>query len=134
VSDAEVAVLVHRFYDDIWNAWDDELVDSTLSEDFRFRGSLGHETEGRDGFRSYRDGIRRACPDFRNEIRDLVVTDDRAAVRLEWSGTHTGDMLGFEPTHRPFRYPGAALVTVGSGLLTVAWVVGDLSAMQHPES
>ena len=64
--------LVRRFYDDAWNRWDDDAVDELLSVDFSFRGSLGEEVVGREGWRASRDLIRRAVPDFHNEIVDLV--------------------------------------------------------------
>ena len=41
--------------------------------------SLGDETRERDGWQTYRDTIRRAVPDFHNEIVDLVATPGRAA-------------------------------------------------------
>jgi hypothetical protein len=43
--------LVRRFYEEAWNRWDDTVVDALLAEDFVFRGSLGDEVRGRDGWR-----------------------------------------------------------------------------------
>jgi steroid delta-isomerase-like uncharacterized protein len=122
--------LVARFYDRLWNAWDDAAVDDTLAEDFRFRGSLGDQTEGRDGWRRYRDKIRSGSHDFRNEIVELVVDGDRVAARLRYSGTHSGPLLGIEATGRPFSYAGAAFFTVARGRLASAWVLGDLAGLR----
>jgi predicted ester cyclase len=126
----DVEDLVHRFYDELWNAWDDEAVAEVLHPDLQFRGSLGQETTGLDEWRAYRDGVRRSAPDFHNEVVDLVVSGDRAAARLRWSGTHTGPLLGIAPTGRSFRYDGAAFFTARDGLLAEVWVVGDLGALQ----
>jgi steroid delta-isomerase-like uncharacterized protein len=119
--------LVVRFYDQLWNSWDDQAVESVLAEQFRFRGSLGQHTVGRDGWRQYRDGIRAAAPDFHNEVVELVADGDRAAARLLYSGTHTGDLLGHPPTGRRFRYAGAAFFRAEDGHLVEAWVLGDLA-------
>jgi len=89
-SVAGVGELVERFYDWLWNAWDDNAVESTLAENLAFRGSLGQETTGRDGWRSYRDQVRRGAPNFTNFVLDLVAADDRAAARLRYIGTHRG--------------------------------------------
>lgn len=124
-----IADLVQRFYTDLWNRWDDGLVGDLLSPDFLFRGSLGQEVQGRDGWRRYRDLIRQGSSDFHNEIIDLVVAEDRAAARLEYSGTHTGPLLGFNPTGRRFTYSGAAFFTASDALLTEAWVLGDLQSL-----
>ena len=82
--------LIERFYARAWNSWDDAAVTSLLDERFVFRGSLGDEVTGRNGFRGYRDKVRAAFPDFHNEILDLVVEGDRAAVRLRYTGHHRG--------------------------------------------
>src|SRR5690348_1326245 len=60
---AATAALVVRFYEQLWNRWDDAAVDEVLAEGFRFRGSLGNQTIGRDGWRGYRDLTRRYAPD-----------------------------------------------------------------------
>jgi predicted ester cyclase len=122
--------LVHRFYDDLWNAWDDGAVPEVLHPDLRFRGALGQETTGRAEWRAYRDGVRRSAPDFHNEVVDLLVAGDRVAARLTWSGTHAGSLLGIAPTGRRFRYDGAAFFTVADGLLAEVWVVGDRVALR----
>lgn len=124
-----VGNLVRRFYADLWNRWDDSAVDEVLAEDFAFRGSMGTRTHGRDGWREYRDTIRRGAPDFHNELVDLVVDGDRAAARLNYTGRHAGPLAGLPPTGRRFTYAGAAFFTSRDGRLTAAWVLGDLHGL-----
>lgn len=126
----DVSALVHRFYDDLWNAWDDDAVAGVLHPDLRFRGSLGQESRGLDQWRGYRDGVRRGSSDFHNEVVDLVAGVDRAAARLVWSGTHDGALLGIEGTGRRFSYAGAAFFTARDDLLAEIWVVGDLAGLR----
>jgi predicted ester cyclase len=121
--------LVLRFYDRLWNAWDDTAVDGTLAPQFTFRGSLGDRTNGRDEWRTYRDKVRAGSSDFHNDIIDLVVSGERAAARLEYSGTHDGPLLGVAPTGRRFNYAGAAFFTAAHGQLIGAWVLGDLAGL-----
>ena len=42
--------LVERFYNEVWNQADETVAREILAEDFRFRGSLGPEKFGQDGF------------------------------------------------------------------------------------
>lgn len=123
--------LVRRFYEQLWNNWDDAAVEYTLAPRFIFRGSLGEQTTNRSGWRAYRDRVRHGSSDFHNEIITLVADGDRAAARLLYSGTHTGPLLGFTPTGRAFGYSGAAFFTASQGLLTSAWVLGDLHDLRH---
>jgi predicted ester cyclase len=123
--------LVHRFYDDCWNRWDDAAVDEVLAEDFAFHGSLGDEAHGRTAWRAYRDRVRAAAPDFNNEVIDLIWCNDRAAVRLRYAGHHRGDLLGIAGTGRRFEYDGTGFFTSKNGVLSAAWVLGDLDSLRR---
>ena len=122
--------LVRRFYERLWNQWDDAAVDSTLDPHFQFRGSLGDVVSGRDEWLGYRDKIRAGSSDFQNEVAELIVDGDRAAARLVYSGTHDGPLLGLPATGRRFTYAGAAFFTADRGRLVAAWVLGDLVALR----
>lgn len=127
----DVRDLIQRFYQRLWNAWDDDAVEDTLAEDFTFRGSLGDETVGRDGWRGYRDHVCVGAPDFSNTLVDLVVEGDRAAARLRYVGTHRGPLLGLAGTGRAFAYDGAAFFRASGGRLVQAWVLGDLADLRR---
>jgi steroid delta-isomerase-like uncharacterized protein len=126
-----VEELVRRFYAAVWNRWDDTAVNELLDEHFVFRGSLGDQVRGRDGFRSYRDKIRTAFPDFHNQIVDLVASGDRAAARLCCSGHHQGEVLGIAPTGARVAYEGAAFFTASDGQLAEVWVLGDVDGLRR---
>jgi steroid delta-isomerase-like uncharacterized protein len=128
---AAIDELVRRFYDDLWNRGDDSLVDDVLAASFEFRGSLGTSTLGRDGWRAYRDSVRAGSSDFHNSVVTLVSSGASAAARLVYSGTHTGPLLGIPATGRRFEYAGAAFFTSADGVLTSAWVLGDLTALRE---
>jgi hypothetical protein len=76
-----IGVLIERFYGELWNRWNDSVVEDTLSPGFTFRGSLGQETSDRQGWRRYRDLVREGSADFHNEIVELVCDGGRAAAR-----------------------------------------------------
>lgn len=131
MENSDEADLVRRFYADAWNRWDDGAVDEILAEDVTFRGSLGDEVRGRSGWRAYRDMIRSGVPDFHNEIVDLVTSPGRAAARLRYTGHHTGVLLGHRGGGARIDYAGAAFFTCVSGVLTAAWVLGDIDALRR---
>jgi steroid delta-isomerase-like uncharacterized protein len=131
VHDRDIERLVRRFYAEAWNRWDDGAVDALLAESFAFRGSLGDEVRGRDGFRAYRDKIRAALPDFHNEVVDLVASGERAAARLRYSGHQRGELLGIAATGAWITYEGAAFFTASGGCLHRVWVLGDLDNLRR---
>lgn len=131
MTSEEVRALVRRFYEVLWNRWDDQAVPSVLADGFVFRGSMGTSTVGRDGWRSYRDTVRQGSPDFHNELTAIICEDDRAAARLVCSGHHVGPLLGIPGTDRCFRYDIAAFFKATDGRLTEAWVLGDLDGLRR---
>ncbi|MDQ3851007.1 MAG: ester cyclase [Actinomycetota bacterium] len=121
---------MHRFYRDVWNGWDDRAVDALLAPGFALRGSLGDEAHGREGFRAYRDKVHAAFGDFHNEVRELIVDGERAAVRLTCTGRHDGEILGLAPTGARVAYEAAAFFRTEGGYLQEAWVLGDLDGLR----
>jgi predicted ester cyclase len=130
VGDQYITDLVERFYSEAWNRWDDPSVDSILTADFVFRGSLGDEAEGRGGFRAYRNKVRAAFPDFHNEVSEVVADGNRAAVRLRCTGRHDGELFGIAPTGLRVAYDAAAFLRSRDRQLCAAWVLGDLGHLK----
>jgi hypothetical protein len=71
---------IRRFCYELWNDWRLDLAEQLLSPALEFRGSLGKEVRGRDGFVAYAQIVRAAFPDFHNEVRELVI-DETAPPR-----------------------------------------------------
>jgi len=130
VTDDETRLLVRRFYEVLWNAWDDDAVQDVLANTFRFRGSLGTETFGCAGWRQYRDMVRSASPDFHNEVVELVCENGHAAARLTCTGHHLGHLLGIPPTGRAFHYSAAAFLECVDGRIANGWALGDVEDLR----
>jgi steroid delta-isomerase-like uncharacterized protein len=118
--------VIERFYHELWNRFDESLVPELMTEDVRFRGSLGPVRNGREGFTEYMRIVRTAFPDFTNRIDDLVSEGDRSFARLHYSGTHRGEVFGIGATGRHVEYEGAALFRFRDGRIREGWVLGDL--------
>jgi SnoaL-like polyketide cyclase len=56
--------VIERFYDEVWNEWDLAVADEIVSENVRFRGSLGSTLEGLEAFKDYVRTVRTAFPDW----------------------------------------------------------------------
>ena len=122
---ASTRQIVERYYNEMWNRWQFELVPELLTPKIRFRGSLGVEVVGHDAFLRYMKSVHAAFPDFHNRIDDLLIDWNRAAVRLSYTGTHSGPLFGIEPTGRQIRYQGIAIFTIAGERIESGWVLGD---------
>jgi len=122
---------VRAFYERLWNSWDLDAIPELLSEDLRFRGSLGHEKRGHDGFAGYVEMIRAAFPDFHNRVEDLWEEDDTVVARLTWSGTHEGEIFGLPPTGRRIEYVGVGVFHFADARIDRVWVLGDMLGLMR---
>jgi predicted ester cyclase len=124
-----VPELVRQFYERIWNGGDLDAVVDLLHEDFLFRGSLGSECRGREGFTDHVRSVRGALSDYRCEILDCVTQDNRAFAKMRFSGVHTREFLGHLPTGLPVHWLGAALFRFSEDLIAELWVLGDQAGL-----
>jgi predicted ester cyclase len=119
-------LLIERFYLEMWNRFDKSIVSEILTEDLRFRGSLGQSKNGHSEFGEYVDFVQRAFPDFSNEIEEIISEGDKAFAKLLYRGTHRGEIFGITPTGRPVRYAGAAVFKFRGDRIAEVWVLGDI--------
>lgn len=123
--------LVERFYHEVWNRADEDVAREILHADFRFRGSLGPEKRGPDGFIEYLRSVHAALADFTCIIDDLIVTGTRAAARMTFKGLHRGRLFDVEPTGREIRWSGAAFFTTDGSQIVELWVLGDVDGVKR---
>jgi steroid delta-isomerase-like uncharacterized protein len=121
--------VIGRFYHEMWNRFDKALISVLLTEDVRFRGSLGQSKNGHVELSEYIDFVRRAFPDFTNEIEELISEGDKAFARLTYRGTHRGEIFGIAPTGRRVEYAGAAVFSFRGDKIAEVWVLGDISGL-----
>jgi len=123
--------LVRRFYDEVWNRQDEAVARAILHADFRFRGSLGPELRGVDGFIDYLRATHRALGSCTCIVDDLVATTDRAAARMRFRGIHRARFFGVEATGREIIWAGAAFFTSDGNQIVALWVLGDLDGVKR---
>ncbi len=121
--------LVETFFNVMWNRWDDATMRDILDPAIDFRGSIGLQVHGHDGFAGYMQTIRDAFSDFHNRIDDIVATDARAVARLTYTGTHDGPLFDHPATGKAIEYAGVAMFTMAGGKITKVWVLGDRLAL-----
>ncbi len=118
--------LIERFYNDMWNKFDQSLFPEILHEDLTFRGSLGHVNRGLNEFGESVNFVRAAFPDFHNQIVDTITEENKTFARLTYTGTHRGELFGIRPTDKRVQYAGAAVFTMTEAKIADVWVLGDI--------
>ena len=75
--------------------------------------------------RSFRAGF----PDLEIRPVDVLILGDRAAWRVEGTGTHTGEFMGIPPTGRTVRFAGVDMGTLQDGKAHHHWSGADTLGM-----
>jgi predicted ester cyclase len=69
--------------------------------------------------------LRRAFPDARFTIEDILADGDKLADRYTISGTHARPFLGIPATGRQIHLAGISIVRVSGGKIAERWAVTD---------
>jgi steroid delta-isomerase-like uncharacterized protein len=70
-----------------------------------------------------------AFPDLGIQVEDMVAAGDRVAVRVRFTGTHTGDFLGVPPSGKRVDYESQELYRFEAGRLAEEWICSDTMTM-----
>jgi len=113
-----------------FNANDLDACIAQLAPDFVMHlVELPEPIHGASAWREGAELMRRAFPDLRIDIDDLVAADDKVAARLTLSGTHTGEYLGFAPTGRSIAYASHEFYRFADGLVAEEWICSDTATL-----
>ena len=123
--------LVERFYHQVWNRADEGAARDILDANFVFRGSLGPQLRGPDGFIVYLRAVHAAVGGFTCTIEELIATDESAAAKMLFHGIHRGKFFGVAATGRAVQWSGAAFFTTRGGRIASLWVLGDIDGLKR---
>jgi steroid delta-isomerase-like uncharacterized protein len=123
----ENEALVRRYFEEIWNKGNLELIDELFTTNFVRHGPVGTEGEvrGLEGFKGLVSSYRSGLPDLRIPIEDLIAEGDRVVTRWTAYGTHQGELLGNAPTGNQATVTGILVDRVSGGKIEEEWVAYD---------
>ena len=124
--------LVDRYYEDIWNAGNVAAADEILSSTFTFYPPDAPEgLRGRATYKAYVELHRRAFPDLRITVMDVLAEGDRVAVQWAMQGTHHGAFGRVMPTGAEVIVRGMDLVHIADGRIVALHSYFDLLTVVH---
>ena len=122
--------LVERFYGELWNEVNLLAAAEILHPEVSFRGSVGLGASGRAEVCDYISMVTTALSEYRCDVQSVIANDNRAAVKVRFSGFHVGEFLGYQPTGRGVEWMGAGFFTSSEDLLQDIWVLGDVVTLK----
>jgi len=123
---------VRRFFEVAWSRGDFTEMEDYLARQLvlHFRGEqYVVDPAGTQGLIA---SWRAAFPDFRFVVHDLIGEDDRVAIRLTYSGTHTGaHWFGIAPSARAVNVTEMMFFRFEGGKIVEAWEDYDEYGMRQ---
>jgi predicted ester cyclase len=130
----ENKALVRRYFEEIWDKGNLDLIDELFTTNFVRHGPTGTEGEvrGLEGFKGLVTMYRTAFPDLRVPIEDLIAEGDRVVSRWTAYGTHQGELMGNAPTGNQATVTGIIVDRISGAKIEEEWVDYDtLHLMQQ---
>jgi steroid delta-isomerase-like uncharacterized protein len=109
------------------DAGDDDFVREFYAPDYVdhspsvLRGGASALTALAEVFR----GVRRAFPDTRHVLEDVVAEGDKVVVRVTAEGTHRGELYGIPPSGRRVVQRAITVYRVVDGRIAERWSIAD---------
>jgi len=85
--------------------------------------------QGRETWQQGYELVKRAFPDLKIHVDDLVAAGDKVALRLTLSGTHEGEFQVIPATGRTISYVSHEFYRVADGVFAEEWICSDTATL-----
>jgi steroid delta-isomerase-like uncharacterized protein len=118
--------LERRLIEEVWNRGNFAVVDELVASDYVGHSSTpADETRGREAYKQFYAGLRRAFPDLQVTIEDQVAEGDRVVTRWTARGTHRGEFRGIPPTGKQGAITGITIDRIANDKVVECWTNAD---------
>ncbi|WP_459981653.1 ester cyclase [Nocardioides sp. AN3] len=119
---------IERVWGAAWDEGDVTALDGLMSQRYLRHGNDGAPLD-LAGFKASITATRSAFPDLVTTIDEIVLADDRAAIRWHSVGTHEGSLLGVPATGRRVEVSGATFARFEDDRIVEEHVTWDPRAL-----
>jgi len=126
-------IIIKRYFEEVWNQGKLEVLDELLSPEYiNHSPGIANPPPGPEGLKPIVNAIREGIPDLNYIIKNLVVSDDKVAVHVVMTGTHTGSLFGMPATNKKIEVNQMQIERIENGKMTEHWrVTDDLTMMKQ---
>jgi steroid delta-isomerase-like uncharacterized protein len=124
---------VRRLFGEVWNKGHVHIADQLFAPSYHHHDSSTRDLgRGPESEKKRVTLYRKAFPDIRFTIEDLLAEGETVVARWSCRGTHMGELHGIAPTGKQFRITGLSIARFTNGKMFEAYVNWDaLSLLQQ---
>ncbi len=123
--------LMRRFYDEVVNRGNLDMIDELASPDFVDHEASSGLAGGREDVKQFLSMLRIAFPDLRMNVEDLIAEGDKVVARATMTGTHQGEFAGIAATGKTVNVAAIDIVRFADGKLAEHWGVTDAASLME---
>jgi predicted ester cyclase len=99
MSISENKIIIERYFEEVWNKGKLEVLDEIIHQNYiNHSPGFPNSAKGPAGLKPIVTAMRIGFPDLNFKVDDLIITDQKVAIRSTMSGTHLGDLFGIAAT------------------------------------
>ena len=122
--------LVYRFVDECWNEGNLATVPHLVAAHCRFHDPVfPHMVAGVESMQHHIERYRRAFPDLKLTITDIIAEKDEVVAHWTANGTHRGEFLGMSPTNVNALIAGTSIYRIEEGKIVEQWANWNLMSL-----
>ncbi|SIR10945.1 conserved hypothetical protein, steroid delta-isomerase-related [Haladaptatus litoreus] len=114
IKTADNEAVVIREIEEVWSGGDLGVIDDLVAEDVVYHTPM-MDMDGRDEYREMAEEVRKVFTDLEMNVEDVISSDDKVVVRYTTRGTHSGEMMGIEPTDEEIEMTGILIDRIEDG-------------------
>ena len=118
-----------RRYQDIYNSNNLDALLEVVSEDLLTPKIMAGIPHGIEGAKAAHRIMLAGCPDYQTVIEDLFAEGDKVAARITITGTHTGVLIGVQPTGKILSFTGIYIARIANGKIVEHWGEEDSASL-----
>ncbi len=121
------------FFKDVLGKGDwDNASEIVASDVVMHHPSSPEPIKGYEAVKGFLSAFRAGFPDLSMTVHDVIVEDNKVAVRWEAKGTHEADLFGIPPTGKRMDAKGISILHIVDGKISEDWVSEDtMGVMQQ---
>lgn len=124
--------LARRSWEEAFNKGNLALIDELYAPNVLNHNPMPGQPQGREGVKYAVTFFRKAFPDFRMTIDDMIAEGDKVMARFTCSGTHKGELMGIPPTNKPVKVEVIDILRIAGGKIVERWgLIDNMGLMQQ---
>lgn len=118
--------IIKKYFNEAWNQGKLEVLDEIIAPNYiNHTPGSPNPIPGPEGLKPIIASLRKAFPDLKFTIENMVISEEQVAIHCIMYGTHTGDLFGLPPTGKKVKVNQMQIERIKEGKIVEHWRQSD---------